>query len=72
MTKIQKARQALEQLRREPNQSIVHAEDLEILAAYVQESEKVVLAAIDLLQQSRKTFRSKWVEQERKLLEELL
>ena len=48
MTKIQKARQALEQLRREPNQSIVHAEDLEILAAYVQESEKVVLAAIDL------------------------
>ena len=72
MTKIAEARQALERLRREPNQSIVHAEDVETLMAYVQESEKVVLGAIDLLQQPRNAFRSKRMERARKLLEEML
>jgi hypothetical protein len=72
VTKIEKARAALEHLRQTANAGTVNAEDVETLMGYVQESEKAVLGAIDLLQQSRNAFRSKQIERARKMLEELL
>ena len=39
---------------------------------YVQESEKAVLEAVDLLRSSQNAFRSKQIERARKILEELL
>jgi hypothetical protein len=73
MTKIEQARAALERIRQGANPGgRVDPQDVETLMAYVQESEKAVLGAIDLLAQSRNAFRSKQVERARKMLEELL
>lgn len=72
MGKQAEAKAALERLRLAANAGAVNGDDVETLMAYVQESEKAVLGAIDLLQQSRNAFRSKQVEKARKILEELL
>ncbi len=72
MGKTAEAKAALERLRVAANAGAVRPEDIEMLMAYLQESEKAVLGAIDLLDRSRDAFRSKQVERARKILEELL
>jgi hypothetical protein len=72
VTKTERARQAMERLRHAANKGVVNADDVETLMGYLQESEKAVLGAIDLLRASQNAFRSKQVERARKMLEELL
>jgi hypothetical protein len=47
-------------------------EELEMVRGYLQNADKKLLEAIDLLAQSRNAFRSKQVERARIILEELL
>ena len=71
-TKLENAKAALERLRVLANAGGVHAPDVEALVAYFTGLEKGLLGAVDLLGQSRNTFRSKQIERARKMLEELL
>jgi hypothetical protein len=73
LTKVEKARAALERLRQAANAGQpANLDDVETLMGYVQISESLVLGAVDLLAQSRNAFRSKQVERARKMLEGLL
>ena len=47
-------------------------EDIEFLVEHCDQTEKKLLEVVDLLRQSRNTFRSKQIERARKILEELL
>ena len=47
-------------------------DDVRFLVDYCDLTEKRILEVVDLLRQSRNTFRSKQIERARKLLEELL
>ena len=47
-------------------------EDVQFLVARCEQTDKRLLEVVDLLNQSRNTFRSKQIERARKILEELL
>jgi len=47
-------------------------EDIEFLVEHCDRTKKKLLEVVDLLRQSRNTFRSKQIERARKILEELL
>jgi hypothetical protein len=71
--KLDAAKGALERIRQAANiGGPADPQDVETLIAYLQESEKAVLGAVDLLRASQNAFRSKQVERARKMLEELL